>query len=59
MSMAAGIKIGWINKDALIQRMKSLKGYEKLWRSALRRFWVCKLINYNPPLFLIKYLNEK
>ncbi|MCK4903305.1 MAG: hypothetical protein KAS35_01350 [Candidatus Marinimicrobia bacterium] len=57
--MAAGIKIGWIDKDALIQRMKSLKGYEKLWRPALRRFWVCKLINYNPPLFLIKYLNEK
>ncbi len=51
--------VGWIDKDTLIERINKLKGYEKSWRHAHRRFWVCKLKECLPPLSLIKYLNEK
>ena len=50
---------GWIDKDTLAERINKLKGYEKSWRHARRRFWVCKLKECNPPKSLIKYLNEK
>ena len=50
---------GWIDKDTLIERMNKLKGYEKSWRHAHCRFWVCKLRDCFPPMSLIKYLNEK
>lgn len=50
---------GWIDKDTLTERMNKLKGYEKSWRHARRRFWVCKLKECHPPKSLIKYLNEK
>lgn len=50
---------GWIDKNTLIQKMKSLKGYEKSWRHARRRFWVCKLKECHSPISLIKYLNDK
>ena len=51
--------IGWIDKTKLIERISALKGYEKSWRFGKRRFWVCKLSDYNSPISLIKYLNEK
>ena len=51
--------VGWIDKDTLTERINKLKGYEKSWRHARRRFWVCKLKECNPPQSLIKYLNEK
>lgn len=51
--------VGWIDKDTLIERINKLKGYEKSWRHARRRFWVCKLKECSPPLSLIKYLNKK
>jgi hypothetical protein len=51
--------LGWIDKNTLTERMNKLKGYEKSWRHARRRFWVCKLNECYPPLSLIKYLNEK
>jgi hypothetical protein len=51
--------LGWIDKDTLIERMNKLKGYEKSWRHARRRFWVCKLRDCFPPMSLIKYLNEQ
>ena len=51
--------VGWIDKVTLTERMNKLKGYEKSWRHARRRFWVCKLKECHPPLSLIKYLNEK
>ncbi|NHZ85028.1 MAG: hypothetical protein GWP19_04005 [Planctomycetia bacterium] len=50
--------VGWINKDTLIERINKLKGYEKSWRFARRRFWVCKLKDCYSPMTLIKYLNE-
>jgi hypothetical protein len=50
---------GWIDKDILTERINKLKGYEKSWRHARRRFWVCKLRDCFPSLSLIKYLNEK
>ncbi|MBU0529453.1 hypothetical protein KKF86_06835 [bacterium] len=50
---------GWIDKNTLIERINKLKGYEKSWRHARRRFWVCKLKDCYPPLSLIKYLNDK
>lgn len=50
---------GWIDKDTLTERMNKLKGYEKSWRHARRRFWVCKLRECFPPISLIKYLNDK
>lgn len=49
----------WIDKAALIERMKKLKGYEKSWRHARRRFWAFKLKDCNTPVSLIKYLNDK
>lgn len=51
--------VGWIDKDTLIERINKLKGYEKSWRHARRRFWVCKLKYCNPPIVLLKYLHEK
>ena len=50
---------GWIDKDTLAERMNKLKGSEKSWRHARRRFWVCKLRECYSPITLIKYLNEK
>lgn len=50
---------GWIDKNTLTKRMNKLKGYEKSWRHARRRFWVCKLKECNSPKEIIKYLNEK
>jgi len=32
--------VGWIDKETLAERMSALKGYEKSWRHAHRRFWV-------------------
>ncbi len=49
----------WIDKNTLIERINKLKGYEKSWRHARRRFWVCKLKDCNTPVSLIKYLNDK
>ena len=51
--------VGWIDKDTLIKRINKLKGYEKSWRHAHRRFWVSKLKECYSPMSLIKYLNEK
>ncbi len=50
---------GWIDKDTLIERMNKLKGYEKSWRYARRRFWVCKLRDCFSPKSLIKHLHDK
>jgi len=51
--------VGWIDKETLAERMSALKGYEKSWRHAHRRFWINKLKDCHPPKTLIKYLNEK
>jgi hypothetical protein len=51
--------VGWIDRDTLTERMNKLKGYEKSWRHARRRFWVCKLRDCFSPMSLIKYLNDK
>ncbi len=49
----------WIDKATLIERIKKLKGYEKSWRHARRRFWRCNLKDCKPPISLIKHLKEK
>ena len=50
---------GWIDKDKLSEKINKLKGYEKSWRHARRRFWVCKLADCYSPLSLINYLSDK
>jgi len=53
------IKLIWIDKPTLAERMALLKGYEKSWRFEKRRFCVCNIEECYPPIKLIKYLNEK
>ncbi len=50
--------VGWISKDALIERIKPLKGYEKSWRFGKRRFWICRLKDCFSPAALIDYLKK-